>query len=409
VFSTFYLIAEEFRENVSSLGLIAATMTIGIGLFQIPGGIIAAKYHPKTAAMLGMATIAISSLLVMLSTNIYQIAIFRFVLGAGLAFYFPSAIVLITEYFRKGSEAFAVGTIVGANAAGGAMGLIMWAIIAGLIGWRSSIMIAAILAAIAAAAILVGVQGHSKSNKMTTSKLTGQWAAPTSNPESSSDNNRSFIIRKDDIIVLLKDKAIILFGLLLLGSQATLEQTLGFMPFYLQSAIGIDPASAGLVSSFTLIASLAGSPIAGLIYDRRKTRFSLIVLVLGSTLFVGAALNFFQSLITATISTILVGFSGGGMFALFSNAARARIFANDKINSRHTAFATLSVNWVHAIALTGTFWVPLLFAFSTQSQGYTTSWPLVGAVSFVIIVAFQLVGKRIGAFGSLPIYTPKST
>jgi predicted MFS family arabinose efflux permease len=68
-----------------------------------------------------------------------------------LAFFFPSAIVLGTQYIRRGSEGLGAGIIVGSNAAGGMLGLVVWAIMAAIIGWRSGIAVGAILACIAAA------------------------------------------------------------------------------------------------------------------------------------------------------------------------------------------------------------------------------------------------------------------
>jgi MFS family permease len=105
----FLLIAEEFNKDISLLGLINATLFIGIGLFQIPAGIIAARYSPRIVSILGMAIIAISSFLVSISSDVNQIALFRFVTGAGLAFFFPSAIVLIAQNFPKERGGLAVG------------------------------------------------------------------------------------------------------------------------------------------------------------------------------------------------------------------------------------------------------------------------------------------------------------
>jgi MFS family permease len=90
IISIFYLIAAEFKEDVSLLGLISATLVVGIGISQIPGGIMAAKYGPKNTAIIGMLVIMISAVFVGVSTDIYQIAIFRFILGGGLALFFPT-------------------------------------------------------------------------------------------------------------------------------------------------------------------------------------------------------------------------------------------------------------------------------------------------------------------------------
>lgn len=153
LFSIFYIIAEEFNGDVSMLGMISAAMVEGIGLLQIPAGILASKYGPKNVAILGMIIIGISTGLVGISTDLYQIAAFRLVLGGGLAFFLPSAIVLGVQHFRKGSEGLGSGIIVGSNAAGGVLGLVVWVVLAASLGWRISIVMGAILAAIAAVAM----------------------------------------------------------------------------------------------------------------------------------------------------------------------------------------------------------------------------------------------------------------
>ena len=42
--SIFYLIMIDFSQDVSMLGLITSAFLIGIGLFQIPAGILASKF-----------------------------------------------------------------------------------------------------------------------------------------------------------------------------------------------------------------------------------------------------------------------------------------------------------------------------------------------------------------------------
>ena len=372
VISLFFGIAQDLHEDVGSLGLISATLVIGIGVFQIPSGIIAAKYGPKRTAMIGMIIIASGAILVGMSTDINQIAIFRFILGGGLAFYFPSALVLAAQFFRKGSEGLAMGSLTGANAAGGVIGLIVWVLLAGLYGWRTSIVFGGILALVATAALLFLLPKGSR-------------------PVAAAD--RIFTIKAAQIRRLLLDKSLIIFGVLLLGSQIALEQTLAFMPFYLQSSLNIAGFVAGLVGSFTLLGALVGAPLIGWLYDR-KISFMKLIVIFSSILVVGMSLNFANNLATAMLSTLMVGFAGGGLFALFSNAGRGSVVARAAKGGHPIEYSTLSVNWIHCIALTGTFWAPLLFSLSAAQSGFPVAWPLIGLVSFGIIIGTALAGYR---------------
>ncbi len=344
-------------------------MIIGIGIFQIPSGLFAAKYGPKRASIVGMTGIACGALLTSISTNITELAIFRFILGGALAFFLPATMILATKHFRSGSEALAIGTITGANAAGGLLGLIVWVILAQQVGWRLSIAIGAILAIALAAALYFFLPK----------------VAATTRPA----------IKLSSIRSLLLDRTLIIVGLFLLGSQIVLEQTSAFMPFYLQSALNIDPAVAGLVGSIVLFSALAGAPITGWLSDR-KMQFKKLVLTHAIGLLIGASINFTLTLPAAIISTILIGFSAGGLFTLFTNTARQRsLDPNAGINPQ---FSTLSLNWIHAIALAGTLWAPIVFSATAVKFGYSVAWPMLGVIAFVILLVLLFLNIRIFRF-----------
>lgn len=373
IVSIFYLIAAEFDEDVSLLGLISATLVLGIGLLQIPGGIMAAKYGPKNTAIVGMLVIMISSVLIGISADIYQIAIFRFILGGGLALFFPSAIVLSVQNVRKGSEALAVGVISGSAQAGIVIGLVGWTLLAASIDWRSSIIIGAVLAAIAAAILYLLVPSRMKIITTTTNK------------------QESFTIQLRHIRSLLTDKSLIILGIILLGSQVAFEQSLAFTPFSLRESLHVEPVLAGLIGSLVPLAAIAGSPITGWLYDKKRN-LSRLVLVLAGGLLVGTSINYFGVLPAAIASTLIVGFIGGGLFTLLSNAARERVATG--VRKHKLEYTTLSVNWVHAIALTGTFWAPILFSSAALEYGYGIAWTLIGAISFAIILSFSLIERH---------------
>jgi MFS family permease len=375
IVSIFYLIAAEFNEDVSLLGLISATLVLGIGLLQIPGGIMAAKYGPKNTAIVGMLVIMISSVFIGISTDIYQIAIFRFILGGGLALFFPSAIVLSAQNFRKGSEALAVGVIAGSSEAGIVIGLIGWTLLALSIGWRSSIIIGALLAAIAAVILYLLVPPRMKIIITT----------------ATTNKQQSFTIQLRHIRSLLTDKSLIILGIILLGSQVAFEQSLAFTPFSLRESLHVEPVLAGLIGSLVPLAAIAGSPITGWLYDKKRN-LSRLALVLAGGLLIGTSINYFGVLPAAIASTMTVGFIGGGLFTLLSNAAREKVATG--VRKHKLEYTTLSVNWVHAIALTGTFWAPVVFSSAALKYGYGIAWTLIGAVSFAIILSFSLIERH---------------
>jgi hypothetical protein len=80
------------------------------------------------------------------------------------------------------------------------------------------------------------------------------------------------------------------------------------------------------------------------------------------------------------------------LFTLLSNAARERVVTG--VRKHKLEYTTLSVNWVHAIALTGTFWAPVVFSSAALEYGYGTAWTLIGAISFAIILSFSLIERH---------------
>src|SRR5215212_4030702 len=81
VASIFYFIAADFKQDISMLGLITSSFLIGIGIFQIPARILAAKYGPRKIAIHGILIPSSAAFLSGLSTALLHMVIFRFIVG----------------------------------------------------------------------------------------------------------------------------------------------------------------------------------------------------------------------------------------------------------------------------------------------------------------------------------------
>jgi MFS family permease len=143
--STFYLIAIDFRQDLSMLGLITASFLVGIGLFQVVAGIFAAKYCPMKIAICGVLIAFIASLFSGLSIELSQMMILRFVVGIGMAFFFGPSVILISDYLGKRSEGLGVALLNSAQALGAIIGIFAWVLIAQIVGWRISLVMSGIL------------------------------------------------------------------------------------------------------------------------------------------------------------------------------------------------------------------------------------------------------------------------
>ena len=139
--AVFSLIAFEFQQDISGLGVVTAAFYIGTGAFQVPGGILAAKTGPRLTVIYGTTIASVFALLTGFARNIAEMAVLRFLVGAGMALVFAPAIVLVVRLMRKGSEGLGIGTYSSAFYLGSIIGLSGWAAIAVALGWRGSLII----------------------------------------------------------------------------------------------------------------------------------------------------------------------------------------------------------------------------------------------------------------------------
>jgi MFS transporter, ACS family, glucarate transporter len=109
--SIFPHIALDFKQDISLLGLLSTSFLVGIGLFQVPGGILAAILGPRKTAIYGIIIASSAALLSGVSSQLQQMEVLRFVVGVGMALFFGPSVTLITRYLGRGSEGLAVGVV----------------------------------------------------------------------------------------------------------------------------------------------------------------------------------------------------------------------------------------------------------------------------------------------------------
>jgi MFS family permease len=377
--SIFSYIASDFKQDVSLLGLIAASFFIGIGIFQVPGGILAAKQGSRKTAIYGMTIASSAALLCGLSSQLQQIEVLRFVVGLGMAFFFGPSVTLITRYLGRRSEGLAVGLLNSAHSVGGIMGFFGWVIIAEIIGWRKSLLVSGGLGLISSLLLIVLLPRK----------------------EEEQESGRGFEIKVSDICRVLFDKSLLRFGLVLLGAQIAWGLTLTFVVFYLEDYLKINSSMSGLVGSLSLIFALVAAPVFGRIYDRiRNIKKLLFVCGLAMSSSIAAISSVITNTSTAVyivvISTVLVGIFSAGVFTIAYAAAKeayrirrrneANVERRRTITPLQSEYDTLAISWVNGLSLFGAFWVPIIFSFIVHYLGYPIAWLLGGIFSLLFIL-----------------------
>ena len=352
--SIFYFIASDFKENIAMLGIISASFLVAVGLFQVPAGIIAAKYGPRKIAIYGIMIASSAALLTGLATNTSQITLLRFIIGIGMACFFGPSVILISKFLGKESEGLGIGLLNSAHALGGIIGLFGWVILAEHFGWRASL-------------VLSGGLGISTAILLRSTLLRDVDEIST-----------EFKIKVSQVFATLFNKSLIILGITLLGFQAGSSMILTFTVFYFVDHLKINPIDAGLIGSLNLIVALASSPFFGKLYDKIGNARKLLFIsgIISASSLVGFATD---SLYAITALILISGF--------FLSAGFVIVYAKAKeINKAQPQYQTLAVSFVNGLSLFGVFWVPVFFSSIVSSSGYEIAWLLGGLVIIILIL-----------------------
>jgi MFS family permease len=394
--SIFPQIALDFKQDISFLGLLSTSFLVGIGLFQVPGGILAAILGPRKTAIYGIIIASSAALLSGVSSQLQQMEVLRFMVGVGMALFFGPSVTLITRYLGRGSEGLAVGLLNSAHSIGGIIGLFGWVIIAELIGWKQSLLLSGGFGLISSLLLITFLPRKEKEEE--------------TQPEQNTVG-KHLELKISDIRTVLLDKSLFLIGLVLLGAQIAWGLPLTFSIFYLED-LKVNSVTAGFIASLNLVCGLVSAPIFGKIYDKFRNVKKLLFFC-GVAMSAGLACNAVtitsSSEYVVVMSNILVGVFSAGVFTIAYASAkeasmntRAEMKNKENIETTLTkrsnrgqySYDTLGISWVNGLSLFGAFWVPIIFSIIVHHIGYTVAWLLGGLFSFLFI----LPSLRIGAY-----------
>ncbi|MGA8856577.1 MAG: MFS transporter [Candidatus Bathyarchaeia archaeon] len=364
--AVFAFIAIDFGQNVSGLGVLTASFYIGLGLFQIPGGIVAAKFGPRKTAIYGMLLSSAAAALTAFTFEFYQLVLLRFLVGVGMALFFGPGVTLIAKAFRGESQGLGVGVFNGAFYVGSALGLFGWSVLAELTGWRLSI----------AASGGLGILG---------SLLLLAYLPKD-------ELRKEFTVKLADLRRVLSSRWLLLLSLELLGIGSGLILVNTFMIYYLEQSLKLGPTPAGIIGALSPLCAVFACPLFGILYDKTK-RTRLLLFILGAVLAIAVAVVSIGTVYSAIGASLIAG-SSSGAFTITYLAAR-------KVRAASAEYETLAVSWVNTMQMFAGFWSPVVFSLLVISFGYGTSW-MVGALYTFLLISVILVAKepRSGVAGS---------
>lgn len=335
-----------------------------------------------------------------LASEPFQLVLLRFIVGAGMAFFFSSSITLIADYGRAKSTGLSIGGLNAAHSAGGIIGIFGWILVASATGWRQSILLSGAIGILSGLFMVVALPRdlHLSDNKRgSESMLVGEKNIAGSDDKSRHPPAAPGLLR--NTLQILSDAGLARIGIFLIGIQGAWALVLTYLVVYLQS-LSVPAQTAGIIASLPLISAIISAPLLGRLYDNtRKAARIMVICGIGISLTLVFAASGSIPIITAAV--ILTGvFSGGGFTVAYAKARSLQITtfgrAGDGILSRDSQdfrYGALKVAWINGISLVGVVWMPLLFSYIAKQFGYQWAWPL-SAAMVIPFVAILLTARR---------------
>jgi MFS family permease len=350
--------AVELGAQLPAQGLLTSSFLLGAGIFQIPAGVISARWGPKNTSQLGMLILSVSGIGEGLSPNFPILLISRFLLGLGAALFFAPAIGILTPLFREEEEGLVLGLYNSCFNIGGAIGLFGWVLVTDLLGWRGGLVFGG----------LIGV----------VSVLIGQVLIPRD----------KIIPRKArrSIRPVFKNRSIWLIAFGVLGLWGAIYSSSLFLEPYLGDTFGISSYVSGLMASLIMFASIFGGPSGGYLSDRFRNRKSFI-LIPGMLASLGIILFGVSQPLGLWFLIPLVGFLDAIVFStMYASASQYPDVGHE--------YAPLGISIINSVQILGSFPIPIIFTFlvNTYGQNYTPGWFFMGG--FALAMMLLILGIR---------------
>ena len=356
----FFLMGPDLHAGVSGLGTLSAAFYLGIGLLQVPGGILVAKWGPKKVSVIGTFLFSLSALGTSVMSTVLEIAILRFLVGCGMAFVFAPGVVIIARLLRGGKSGIGVGLYNSAYDVGGLAALFGWVVVASVTGWRSSLALSGGLGVITGVLTLLLVPKD--------------------------EANLVSSVGRGPLLTILKDRQLILVGLGMLGFDMSNSIISVFMITYLVNINAASATVAGLIASLVTLVPIFTSLWGGRIYDSmERHRFTMALAALASA--AALALGAFPSVYAAVACAVLGGVVAGVGYTFGFAGAR-------DLNRAGKEYEGLAIAWVNSIHLTGSVLPPVFFSFVVESLGYSQGWLWSAAVTLLFILPILLMVER---------------
>ncbi|MCJ0935028.1 MFS transporter [Mammaliicoccus sciuri] len=141
IFTSTVKIAKDLQMDDASLSWVSNAYTITFGGFLLLAGRLGDLLGRKKIFLIGLMIFGISSLLIGISQNDYQIIIFRAIQGIGSAIIAPTSLALLMDTYEAKQRMKAISYYGATAGIGASVGLLLGGWLTSVISWRSGFLI----------------------------------------------------------------------------------------------------------------------------------------------------------------------------------------------------------------------------------------------------------------------------
>ncbi len=336
------------------IGIMLSAYAGGIASFSFIGGYLFDKINVKLVLIISIVLFSVFSVSTGFVTNIYELFIFRFLVGAGVGIFQPVGITMLSDLFYS-TQGKAVGIYTIFFSASGVVAPLIFPIF--LPDFTIPFIISGILSLIAITLIVLFVPDVYKKKE-------------------SAKMHIKQLLNRNSVILLI---AMFIFGIAVFAGFDT------YYSSYLIHYIHLNGTVAGFVYAFSGVGGMILSFPIGMFGDRTNRRFGMI---LSSSLFLIGSLGMFYFARTALTQVIFVFIFGAG-FGTFENIAVA--FGQDYTSDATAGMIGGAVMGIYNIgAMAG----GPLFGYVLSIGGYLEAGVLTVIVpSIILLIVISLTKK----------------
>ncbi len=335
-------ISSDLNINFVFLGLVTTSFYIGLAAFQLVGGTLAHRIGSVRTSVIGLLILGTFGIVSGLAGNFIELAIARFMAGAGSALFFSPALGVISEISPEDRYGFHVSLYNGAFSFGAGVGIFAFGYTDVIIGWRFSLIIGGLILLAATFFMYLMLRNVKVRAKVSFKRM----------------------------FSLFRNKLIWILPIVTVGSAIS-ETIMGqFFVYYLEEYLRYPSVLASAVSSIYLFFGLPAGFISGYMMKKTGSRsYVFAYLLIMGVIFFAVPFEKEILLIALTISIFSI-LSIYGFSYLYTMAS--------KINRETVSFSLSIVNFVQMIISSA---VPYVYAFVQGIHGFEGSWIVMGIIS----------------------------